>query len=118
MPPVASLRLGSGGLLLFSCSATLLLDDLAGRSGSSAGGRLAMGLGVCVPVGVALPPASALMFKAVASGFSAPLSSVKQVASGLTMPEVELVLQGGRRRISKRFPISLSLSSLLTVALE
>lgn len=93
MPPVASLRFGSGGLLLFSCSATLLLDDLAGRSGSSAGGRLAMGLGVCVPVGVALPPASALMFKAVASGFSAPLSSVKQVASGLTMPEVELVLQ-------------------------
>lgn len=96
MPAVASLRFGSDGLLLFSCSDTLLLDDLAGRSGSSAGGRLVMALGVCVPVGVALPPASGLIFNAVASGFSAPLSSVKQVASGLTMPELELVLQGGR----------------------
>lgn len=88
--PLASLRFGSGGLLLDSASGTLLLA--AGRSGSSAGGRLGMGLGVCEPVGVALP-ASALIFKAVASGFSAPLSRVKQVASGLTMPEVELVLQ-------------------------
>lgn len=88
--PLASLRFGSGGLLLDSGSGTLLLA--AGRSGSSAGGRLGMGLGVCEPVGVAFP-ASALIFKAVANGFSAPLSRVKQVASGLTMPEVELVLQ-------------------------
>lgn len=49
-------------------------------------------MGVPVGVGVALP-ASALILSAVASGLRAPLSRVKHVDSGLTMPDVEVVLR-------------------------
>lgn len=87
----ASLRFGSGGLLLGSMGSAA--DEGAeGRSGSRLGvGRLCR---LTVELFNWLPlPARALPSRAVARGLMVPFSTVKQVDSGFTIPDEGVGLQ-------------------------